>query len=340
MRSSIRRVAASAGDFVARVEAALRDQSDSRALRRRVLDVIRGSVPYDAFVWPLTDPETGVGISPLAEVPCLPELPRLVRLRYRAPNRWTSLTGVSTLASGEPSAWRDSLATYGAHDVATVPFTDQFGCWGFLDLWRDHDFTPQEVSRLDSIAAVVTTALRRCQAVKVTAVADPSAAGAAVLLLSPDLEVRRATEASEALLRRLLPTDAARAPVPAGAYNVAAQLLARESGVDDHPAEARTFLDGGQLLGFRAARLGERGADIAVTIGPVSPRERMALFVRACGLTAREREVLDCLADGDDTRTVARRLAMSEYTVQDHLKAIASKTGLRSRRALLARATG
>lgn len=132
-----------------------------------------------------------------------------------------------------------------------------------------------------------------------------------------------------------------RAPVPAGAYNVAAQLLACEAGVDDHAPSARTFLDSGQLLGFRAARLGHGpDADIAVTIGPVAARERLGLFVAACGLTAREREVLACLADGDDTRTVGRRLAMSEFTVQDHLKAISAKTGLRSRRTLLARATG
>jgi len=326
---------------VGRVEASLRDHNDSRALRRRVLDVIGRAVRFDAFVWPLTDPETGVGTSPLAEVPCLPELARLVRLRYLAPNRWTSLTDVTTLASGAPSAWRDFLAAYGARDVATIRFADQYGCWGFLDLWRDRDFTAEEVRRLRSIEAVVTTALRRHQAARLTALVDPVVAGSAVLVLSPDLEVRRATEASEALLRRLLPTEAARAPVPAGAYNVAAQLLAREAGVDDHQPTARTFLDGGQLLGFRAARLGDDpDADIAVTIGPVAPRERLALFGAACGLTGREREVLACLADGDDTRTVGRRLAMSGFTVQDHLKAISSKTGLRSRRTLLARATG
>lgn len=335
-------MAATAGEFVARVEAILREDHDSRALRSRVLDVIRTSVPYDAFVWPLTDPETGVGTAPLAEVPCFPELARLIRLRYLVLDRWTSLNGVSTWSASERSNWRDLVAAYGAQDVATIPFVDHFGCWGFLDLWRDREFTPEEVTLLGSIAAVVTTALRRCQATRLTAVpAGPTGDGAAVLLLSPDLEVRRATEASDALLRRLLPTEEDRAPVPAGAYNVAAQLLAREAGIDDHQATARTFLDGGQLLVFRAARLGDdQNADIAVTIGPVSGRERLALFVLACGLSTREREVLHCLADGDDTRTVARRLAMSEFTVQDHLKAIAGKTGLRSRRTLLARATG
>jgi DNA-binding CsgD family transcriptional regulator len=47
-----------------------------------------------------------------------------------------------------------------------------------------------------------------------------------------------------------------------------------------------------------------------------------------------------CLVEGLDTRDVAARLFLSEYTVQDHLKAIFDKTGARSRRVLLARARG
>ncbi|MDQ3661993.1 MAG: two-component response regulator [Actinomycetota bacterium] len=37
---------------------------------------------------------------------------------------------------------------------------------------------------------------------------------------------------------------------------------------------------------------------------------------------------------------MAQRMYVSEHTVQDHLKSIFTKTGTRSRRILLARATG
>ncbi len=261
-------------------------------------------------------------------------------MRYQVPDRWGSTLAVLTVSSTGPSEWRDFLASYDIHDVATVPFVDGFGCWGFLDLWRDGVFTTEEIALLQSVASVITTALRRCQALSVTASTSATTSeSGAVLVLSPDLEVRGATEESDTLLRRLLPTEADRAPVPASAYNVAAQLLANERGVDDRPPTARAFLGVGQLLVFRAARLGERG-DIAVTMGAATGRERLSFFARACGLSPREREVLECLADGDDTRTVAGRLSMSEFTVQDHLKSIGGKTGLRSRRTLLARAIG
>jgi hypothetical protein len=47
-----------------------------------VLAVLRLAIGFDAYVWLLTDPETLVGSAPLADVPCLPELPRLIRLKY------------------------------------------------------------------------------------------------------------------------------------------------------------------------------------------------------------------------------------------------------------------
>src|SRR5579859_7952830 len=65
---------------------------DDRSLRVAILDEIRPVVAFDAFAWLLTDPETEVGCSPLADVPCLPELPRLIMLKYLTPiNRWTRL---------------------------------------------------------------------------------------------------------------------------------------------------------------------------------------------------------------------------------------------------------
>jgi DNA-binding CsgD family transcriptional regulator len=89
---------------------------------------------------------------------------------------------------------------------------------------------------------------------------------------------------------------------------------------------------------MRAARIGGEG--IAVTIEKTAPAERLTLFARAAGLSAREAEVLDHLAAGPGTRELAQRLHLSEHTVQDHLKAIFAKTGTRSRQSLVSRALG
>lgn len=43
---------------------------------------------------------------------------------------------------------------------------------------------------------------------------------------------------------------------------------------------------------------------------------------------------------GADTRELARRMFVSEHTVQDHLKSIFAKTSAHNRRTLLSRALG
>jgi DNA-binding CsgD family transcriptional regulator len=178
---------------------------------------------------------------------------------------------------------------------------------------------------------------------------DEPAAGPVVLLLGPDLTVRAQTPQTQGYLRVLVPPEEGQSPVPAGAYNVAAQLLAAEAGVDRHLPVARVHLAGGRWLTLRAARIdgGQSGAgqpgtepDLAVSIEPAAPGDRVSVFARACGLSRRETELLDYLVAGADTRDVARHMVVSEYTVQDHLKSVFAKTATRSRRMLLARALG
>jgi len=350
-------VVASAAGFSARIERICSSDDDARTLRLRLLVEIDRAVGFDHYVWVLTDPETTVGASPLAAAPSLADVPRLIRLRYlTALNRWTTLGGdpVASLDRatqgdlGRSLMWRELLSGYGVRDVASVVFRDGFGCWAFLELWRTSrpPFEAAEISRLRELAAPVTAAIRHAQAR--TFAGGPSRTGRldgpVVLLLSPDLEVRGQTPGTHDPLRRLVPRDDDGPPVPAGAYNVAAQLLAVEAGVDDHPPWARAHLRDGVWATLRAARLDgsppAQERDIAVTIEEATTAERLALFALASGLSARERELLGHLAAGLDTGEVAAHMHLSGHTVQDHLKSIFTKTGAHSRRTLLARARG
>jgi DNA-binding CsgD family transcriptional regulator len=318
---------------------------DDRQLRVDLLGQLSRLVGFDAYAFLLTDPETAVGTSPLADVPMplLVALPRLIRAKYlTAANRWTALEHgqVALLsAAGDGDPLRALLREHGVADVASLVFRDRFGWWGFLDLWRAGDvFTAADTRRVASFARPVTAALREAQAA--TFVARPRSASQpepVVLLLSPELEVTGQTPKTHEYLHTLIPPEQGRAPVPASAYNVVAQLLAVESGVDDHQPSARVHLAAGLWLTLRAARI---GADIAVTIEESTPAERLDLFARASALSARESELLTCLASGADTREIASRMFLSEHTVQDHLKSVFAKTQTRSRKTLLARALG
>jgi DNA-binding NarL/FixJ family response regulator len=341
---------------------------DAMNLRRQVLAILREVIDFDAYVWLLTDPVTTVGAAPLADVPCMPELPALIKAKYATPvNRWTALRHpaapvgrLSDAVDGDLArslVWREVMSRYSVGDVASVVFADQFGCWGFLDLWRTdarEPFSAANAAFLASAAAPLTTALRGCQArtfVAAAAEGRPSPAPV-VLMLDDDLRITSRTAASQDWLDLLLPPQPDERAIPASVYNVAAQLLAAEAGIDDHPASTRVHLAGGFWLILRAARLaadepgsgsghGDRGAaTIVVTIEEASAAGRLDLFARAYGLTGREQELLGLLATGSDTRAMARQMALSEHTIQDHLKSIFTKTGARDRVTVLSRALG
>lgn len=342
----------------ARINRICRFVPEARTLRVQVLAEFRSVIGFDSYAWLLTDPATAVGASPVADVPWLAELPAQIRLKYLTPvNRWTALGGRSVALLHETTAddpaqslvWRDLLIRYGVGDVASAVFEDRFGCWGFLELWRSSragPFRRNEAAFLADLAEPLTAALRRCQgnSFAIRPIRTLPRVGPAVLLLSPELQVLGQTPETMEYLRVLVPPDADRQPIPAAAYNVAAQLLALEAGVDGNPPTARVSVSDGLWMTVRAARIEgpepplER--NIAVTIEESSAAERVDLFARAFGLTARERELLDHLVSGKDTREVARRMFLSQNTVQDHLKSIFAKTGAHSRRLLLSRALG
>jgi DNA-binding NarL/FixJ family response regulator len=82
------------------------------------------------------------------------------------------------------------------------------------------------------------------------------------------------------------------------------------------------------LRGVRAAAAGE---------APFSPKAAKALLTRASRpqseteLTAREREVLACVAAGLSNKLIARRLAISEKTVKSHLTSVFQRIGVTDR---------
>ncbi|HEV2068221.1 MAG TPA: helix-turn-helix transcriptional regulator [Acidimicrobiales bacterium] len=68
---------------------------------------------------------------------------------------------------------------------------------------------------------------------------------------------------------------------------------------------------------------------------PAHPGRISPLLMSAYGLTEREQEVIRLVLHGHSTTEIAERLMVSAHTVQQHLKAVFEKTGVRSRRDLV-----
>ena len=74
---------------------------------------------------------------------------------------------------------------------------------------------------------------------------------------------------------------------------------------------------------------------VAVIVEPAHPARIAPLLMSAYGLTEREQEVTRLVLQGSSTTEIAQRLVVSAHTVQQHLKSVFDKTGVRSRRDLV-----
>jgi DNA-binding CsgD family transcriptional regulator len=74
---------------------------------------------------------------------------------------------------------------------------------------------------------------------------------------------------------------------------------------------------------------------IAIIIEPANPSRLYPLLMSAYGLTEREKDVTRLVLQGASTSQIAVELVLSAHTVQQHMKSIFDKTGVRSRRDLV-----
>lgn len=146
------------------------------------------------------------------------------------------------------------------------------------------------------------------------------------------------TDTARRLLRELAGLDE---PSPGVLPTVvsATASRAREQGA---AARTRVYSLGRRYLGVTAERLPGKGprGDVAVVVEPARPDEIAAAMLYAVPMTPRERSVAALVVQGRSTAEMAVALGISKWTVQDHLKVVFDRLGVRSRRELVSRLRG
>jgi DNA-binding NarL/FixJ family response regulator len=120
--------------------------------------------------------------------------------------------------------------------------------------------------------------------------------------------------------------------IPSFVWSTLGRLLAAEHGED--PGRARRLrirATDGRWAVVEASRLDDGNRQMVITVRPAEPGQVLDLYCRAAGLTRRERATVDLAVEGLDTRAIAGRLAVSPYTVQEHLQSAFAKIGVHSR---------
>ena len=211
--------------------------------------------------------------------------------------------------------------------------------WGGIALFTDHgSFTPAEVEFMGSLATAVGLAMRAGILARIPDAAPPVSTGPAVVVVDARGDITMMSVGAE---ERLAQIQHSGSDGPHGTlFSLVASARRYAAGLTDELPRCRVRLRTGQWFVIHAAPLtaadGSTG-NVVLTIEEARPPEIVPLVVEAFGLTGREREVTQLVLQGVDTKEIAATLCVSTYTVQDHLKAIFEKAGVRSRRELAAR---
>lgn len=147
-----------------------------------------------------------------------------------------------------------------------------------------------------------------------------------------------ATPGVEHWLAALPDGDLDAGKLPSAVHAVAGRAL-RTAEHPDQPGEvavSRVLSRAGTWVVLHGASLVSGGArHVAVIVEPARPARIAPLLISVYRLTEREQEVTRLVLQGNSTAEIAQRLVVSPHTVQQDLKSIFDKTGVRSRRDLV-----
>jgi DNA-binding CsgD family transcriptional regulator len=338
-----------AGDRIARLA---RRHLDLVSFWQESAEAIASAVPYDqAPCWYTLDPASLLITSHFNED--MPEIPGewLAQEYYEddvnnLADVARSQRGISTLheaTGGDPTRsprWQANIALGGDQELIAALRTPSGEVWGALGLYREPGqplFDAQELAFLRAVAPYLAEGARRALlAGEATDPEGPEAPG--LIVLSGNWEVESTTPGVQRWLAELPDGDWEAGRLPSAVLAVAGRAL-RTAEHPDQPGEvavSRVLSRSGTWVVLHGAALVSGGAGrVAVIVEPAHPARIAPLLMSAYGLTEREREVTRLVLQGSSTAEIAARLVVSAHTVQQHLKRVFDKTGVRSRRDLV-----
>ncbi len=319
---------------------------------REATEVVAGAVSFDETpCWYTLDPASLLVTSHFHEgLDALP--PEWLANEYYADdvNKLADVArserGVSTLheaTGGDPTSsprWHFNMTMGGDQELIAALRTATGEVWGAVGLYREPGapfFEREEMDLVRSLAPSLADGARRALLLgEATHPEGPESPG--LVVLTDAWELESATPGVERWLSALPDGDWDAGRLPAAVYAVAGRALRTTDGPDapGEVAVARVLSESGTWVMLHGAALVADGARrVAVIIEPAHPARISPLLMSAYGLTRREQEVTRLVLQGESTTEIAERLVVSPQTVQQHLKRIFEKTGVRSRRELV-----
>lgn len=323
---------------------------------REATDAIARAVPFHLTPCFYTmDPATLLATSHFHDG--LPEIPQeWLALEYSGDD-FNQMAGVARSASGvgtleeatggdlsRSAKYWDTMRPLGAdQEVIAALRTGTREAWGALALYRapgQPRFEARDIAFLREVSTHLAAGARR--GLLIGEAADPEGPHApGLLVLNEAWEVESMTPGVERWLEELPGGEQlSRGRLPAAVLAVAGRAVraARDTSKPGDIAFSRVLSQVGQWIVLHGAALVTDGPRrIAVIVESAHPARITPLLMSAYGLTEREQDVTRLVLQGESTAGIANRLVVSPHTVQEHLKNVFEKTGVRSRRELVSK---
>jgi DNA-binding CsgD family transcriptional regulator len=307
-------------------------------------------VPFDASCWLSLDPGTQLPTGHFSREFGFPHLMGLVANEYleddvnkfallgraeRPVGILSQATGGNLQRSARHVAWLAPNG-YADGDELRAVFRDGEEAWGAVALHRRQGkFEEVEAAFVADLGGLVAHGIRRA-IIRTAATADLGPEPPGLIVLREDDSVETLTPAARRWLGEAFDSTVASEPAPLTVVSVANKARRSAGGKSDEVASVRLPTRTGGWLRMDASLLDGGQGRVAVIISAARDPEVASLIAQAYGLSAREREVTRLVLHGRSTHEIAEGLHVTPYTVQDHLKSIFEKVGVRSRRELVA----
>jgi DNA-binding CsgD family transcriptional regulator len=311
-------------------------------------DAIGRVIPFDRFCWHTVDPGTILFTGSVnRNIACSGSWLAHYEYAVEDINKWAFLahsgrlagaTSIGTHGDMSRSARHRSHESMGLGDELRVSLVSDGIYWGAAAFLRDQDepwFTEAEVRTIAALAGPIAGGLRRAILNHVAVVENPTDYGPGVIVFDAAGEVESISPAAERWVTEMVEFPTPRTPAESKMVQaIAVRVRNIDRGKDplELAARARVRTRAGAWLLLYGTRLsGGPEERTAVIIQPATPQDVVPVVALAYGLSQRECHVTMQCIQGRSTKQIARALSMSPYTVQDHLKSIFDKTGVRSR---------
>jgi DNA-binding CsgD family transcriptional regulator len=318
-----------------------------------VSDAIARVVSFDRSCWHTVDPGTVLFTGSVTrDIACSGSWLAEYEYVIEDVNKWWFLarsgrnagaTSLATHGDLSRSASHRSHASYGIGDELRASFVVDGTYWAAAGFLRDRDrpwFSEDDVRFLASLSGVIAAGFRRAL---LHAVATPetisAAEGPGVVVFDEHGAPESISPAAERWISEFVEEPRPAAPAESKMIQAVA-ARARALGTGDDPLQFATrsrvqTQSGSWLLLYGTPLAGSTSKRTAVIIQPASPNEVAPLVALAYGLTERECQITRLCMQGRSTKEMAAALNVSPYTIQDHLKSIFDKTGVRARNELV-----